>query len=126
MDSIFRCSADPWSHYEFKNSDARDIVVANGRGRITERTLLGARVELESMRAGERVLLRTHFFPAWTAWFEAQQIPLIDSDGQIALLAPRDGSLTIEMRYQKRTWLLFVAIAAVVIGSAVLALEHRR
>lgn len=123
---VRRWSADPWSRYEFKNADARDIVVASGRGRITERTLLGARVELESVRAGERVLLRTHFYPAWTAWFEAQQIPLIDSDGQIALLAPRDGSLTIEMRYPKRTWLLFVAIAAVVIGSAVLALEHRR
>jgi hypothetical protein len=71
-------------------------------------------------------LLRTHFYPAWTAWFEAQQVPIIDSDGQMTLLAPRDGNFTIELRYPKRSWLIALALATIVIGSAVLALEHRR
>jgi hypothetical protein len=71
-------------------------------------------------------LLCTHFYPAWTVWFETHQIPIIDSDGQMALLAPRDGNFTIELRYPKRSWLLALALATIVIGGAVLALEHRR
>ena len=122
---VRRWSAEPWSRYEFTDADPRDVVIANGRGRITDRTLLGARVELESVRAGEGVLLRTHFNPAWTAWFDNRQVPLINSDGQMAFIAPRDGDLTIELRYPKRTLLLALALAAVVINSAILALEHR-
>jgi hypothetical protein len=44
----------------------------------------------------------------------------------MALLAPRDGNFTIELRYPKRSRLLALALATIAIGSAVLALEHRR
>ena len=122
---VKRWSADPWSHYEFKAANPRDVVTTNGRGRITGRTPLGARVELESVRAGERVTLRTHFYPAWTAWIDGQQVQLIDVDGQMAFLVPQDGDMTIDLRYPKRRWLLMLAFAAVVIGSVFLALEQR-
>jgi hypothetical protein len=38
----------------------------------------------------------------------------------------RDGNFTIELRYPKRSRLLALALATIAIGSAVLALEHRR
>jgi hypothetical protein len=123
---VRRWSSDPWVHYEFSDADAADVVVASGRGRITARTPLGARVELESMRAGAQVILRTHYYPAWDAFVDGQQIPLAELDGRIAVNAPRDGDMTIELRYPSRRWLLILALAAVAIGSLVLTLDHER
>jgi hypothetical protein len=123
---IRRWSSDPWIHYEFTDADPRDVVVTNGRGRITTRTPHGARIELESMRAGDRVVLRTHYYPAWDAFVDGQSIALAELDGRMTLNAPRDGDMTIELRYPKRRWLLILALATIVIGSVVMSLEHTR
>jgi hypothetical protein len=113
-----RWASGPWVHFEYLDADGRDVVATSGRGRIVDRTMLGGQVELEDVRAGDRVVLRTHFHPEWSAWLDDDvAVPLETRDGQMAFDAPRDGSYVVTLRYPRRTWLLVLALIAVMIGA---------
>jgi hypothetical protein len=108
-----RWSSRPWVHYEFLAADPRDVVTANGSGRLVDRTPLEGRVDLQGVRAGDRVIIRTNFYPVWTAWDRETPVPLVNDGGMLGFDAPRDGSYEIELRYPRRTWLLAVALMVV-------------
>ena len=119
---VRRWSSGPWHHYEFLNADPRDIVVTHGMGRLTARSPLGARISLDGVRSGSRVVVRTNFYPAWTARDGSTPVPLIDDEGMLAFDAPREGTYEIELQYPARTWLLALAFG-VIVASAAFALR---
>ena len=63
-------------------------------------------------------MVRTNFYPAWTAWDRSSSVPLIDDDGMLAFDAPRDGTYEIELRYPARTWLLALAFGVLLLAAA--------
>jgi hypothetical protein len=118
-----RWSSGPWNHFEFLDADVRDVVVPNGQGHLVDRTPLGARVRLQDVRQGDRVVVRTNFYPAWTAWIDASAVPLTDAGGLLAFDAPRDGAYDIELRYPKRTGLLSLTFGAVLAATLFAAIS---
>jgi hypothetical protein len=68
------------------------------------------------VRAGSRVILRANYHPAWTASVGQAPIPISDAGGQLAFLAPRDGSYEVQLTYPQHPWLIGIAIAAITIG----------
>ena len=67
-------------------------------------------------------MVRTNFYPAWTARDGSTPVPLIDDEGMLAFDAPRDGTYEIELQYPARTWLLALAFG-VIVASAAFALR---
>jgi hypothetical protein len=117
---VSRWSSGPWHHFEFQMADPREVVVETGTGSLSDRTPLGARVQLDGVRGGDRVVVRTNFYPAWTAWDGSSPVALIEHGGMLAFEAPRDGTYEIDLRYPTRTWLLALAFG-VLVGGVVLA-----
>jgi hypothetical protein len=115
---VRRWSSGHWQHFEFQKADPRDVVVDTGSGSLGSRTPLGARVRLDGVRAGDRVIVRTNFYPAWTAWDGSSPVALIDHDGMLAFQAPRDGTYEVELRYPTRTGLLALAFGLVLLTVA--------
>ena len=120
---VRRWSSGPWTHFEFLAADSREVVVPTGRGHLVDRTPLGARVRLDDVHQKDRVIVRTNFYPAWTAWIDETPIVLIDNGGLLAFDAPRDGAYEIELRYPRRTWLLSLACGVLLAGATFAAVS---
>ena len=82
-------------------------------------------MHLTAARRGDRVIVRTNFHPAWRAYADGAPLEVIDADGQLAFVAPRDGDLTVRLDYPRRLWLCLIALAAIV-GGAALAPRQKR
>ena len=111
-----RWSHGRWTAFEMLDADPRDVVVPNGSGRLARRDWLGATVSLADVRAGDEVVVRTNYFPAWAASTGGVDVALYASDGQLAFRAPKDGSFDVTLAYPRRPWLLAVALAALAAG----------
>lgn len=109
-----------WSHFELEAADDRSIVTSQGTGRLTNLDLLGAKVELTNVIAGEPIVIRTNYYPAWEAFVDGRPVPLFSRDRQLAFSAPADGSYVVELRYPKRPWLPLVAVIAFAGGVVIL------
>jgi hypothetical protein len=113
--------SDPWWEYGLVDADVREVVTAHGSGRLARYDGLGATVSLVGVTAGDLVVVRTNYFPAWEATSDGQPVGLFASDGQLAFLAPRGGEYSVELAYPRRPWLLAVAWTCVVLGALALA-----
>src|SRR4029453_6472353 len=102
-----RWTSDPWHHFEYLDADPRAVAVESGRGRLASFDLLGGHVELDGVRAGTQVVVRTNFHPSWSARVAGSEaaVALFDAGGQLGLRAPRDGSYAVELVYLRRIWL---------------------
>jgi hypothetical protein len=109
----------PYAHFELRDADTRSVDVPHGRGALVEHDPLGARVALEGVRAGDRVVVRTNYYPAWTASARGAAVPLTDADGQLAFTAPFDGAYDVMLAYPRRPWLFVLALAGLVLGVVV-------
>lgn len=109
-----------WSHFELDNADVRAVVTSTGTGRLTHLDWLGADVELENVVAGEPVVIRTNYYPAWSAFTDTRAVPLFASDRQLAFNAPADGSYVVQLKYPRRPWLPVVGALALAAGVFVL------
>jgi hypothetical protein len=115
-----------WHGYRVVDADAREIVVASGRGELRDLTPLGGVVALHSVRAGEPVTVRTSWHPEWRAHVDGAPLPLHEADGQIAFTAPRSGSYVVRLRYPARTWLLWTSLLGVAVAATSAAFVARR
>ena len=109
-----------WSHFELANADDRSIVVSAGTGRLTDLDLLGANVELRNVVAGEPVVIRTNYYPAWEASADGRVVPLFNENRQLAFNAPASGSYVVSLKYPRRPWLPLVGGFAFIAGIVVL------
>jgi len=112
-----------WSHFERPDADARSVVTGTGSGSLRNLDFLGADVELVDVKAGELVVVRASYYPAWRAHVAGNDIELVlfDRDGQLAFRAPRDGSYTVRFEYPRYRALSLLAVGALLAGLVGLA-----
>lgn len=111
-----------WTAYEYLDADPRSVVAATGAGSLSNLAPLEARVDLSQVRAGEVVVVRSNYYPEWTATVNGQPLRLFASGDQMAFRAPADGSYSVVLAYPRRLWLDIVALAALVLCIAACAL----
>ena len=115
-----------WSEFDLHEADTRAVVVAGGSGALRGLDLLGGHVALTNVSAGEEVVVRAHYYPAWRAYDGSTAVPLYARQGQLAFRAPRDGTYTIDFHYPRYRWLSAIAVAALLIGGTVLCRNPQR
>jgi hypothetical protein len=105
-----------WSHFELPDSDVRSVVTASGAGRLRNLDFLGADIELVNLSAGDPVVVRMNYYPAWRAYHGDREIPLYSSDGQLAFRAPIAGSSAVRLEYPRYRWLILSGLGVFVAG----------
>jgi hypothetical protein len=118
-----RWSASPWVDFEYIGADAdgRQIVALTGKGALRALDPLGANIDLEGVRAGETVVVRTNYYPAWRASADGSSVALFSADGQLAFAAPRDGSYRVRLDYPRHALVEATAGAGFLAGLLALA-----
>jgi hypothetical protein len=109
-----------WQHFVRRSADTRSVITTAGSGTLAAFDRLGGRVELRDVTAGANVIVRTNYYPAWTARVESDEIPLFPADGLLAFRAPRSGSYDVQLIYPRRLWLLALSMSGFVLGLAAL------
>jgi hypothetical protein len=110
-----------WSQFELAAADERAVVTPAGSGRLRNLDFLGGEVELTDVPAGEPVVLRVNYYPAWRAVADGREVALFDSGGQLAFRAPAAGSYIVALEYPRYHAISVVALVAFVLGSWILA-----
>jgi hypothetical protein len=118
---VRRWSYGRWVEYELLDADRRSVVVPRGSARLVGMEPLGARVELSDVRAGDLAVVRTNYFPAWTAASDGRSVPLVAANGQLAFAVPRSGTFAVTLRYPRRRWLSVLSLLVATIGIVALA-----
>ncbi|HVL68670.1 MAG TPA: hypothetical protein VM364_15515 [Vicinamibacterales bacterium] len=119
-------TSGPWVEYELVDADPRSVVTESGAGRLENLHLLGGEVHLADVRAGDRVVVRTNYFPAWRAHAAGREIPLTAASGQLAFDAPADGTCVVSLEYPRRRPLILLALAGLLAGVGALTAFDRR
>jgi hypothetical protein len=117
---VERWRDERWSHFELIEADTRTVVTVSGGGRLRNLDFLGGEVELEGVAAGDLVVLRTNYYPAWRAYVNDREVPLRDADGQLAFNAPRAGSYVVRLVYPRYRGVSAFALLAFIVGGVVL------
>ena len=76
---------------------------------------------LRDVRAGEPVVVRTRFYPAWRAFVDGREVPLSNRGGQLSFDAPASGSYTVRLEYPRYRGLSILAILMLIGGGIALA-----
>ncbi len=113
-------AASGWNEFVLVDADDRDVVTPVGAGHLKDLTPLGATVGLNGVNRGDRIVVRTNYFPAWGAAADGVPVPLFDHDGQLAFSAPRSGTYDVLLDYPRRRWLTLLAFVALAAGAALL------
>jgi hypothetical protein len=106
-----------WSHFELRGADVRSVVTATGSARLRNLDFLGADVELTNATAGEPVIVRANYYPAWRAFLGEREVALYASGGQLAFRAPESGSYVVRLAYPRYGWLSLVGVVAFGVGA---------
>jgi len=109
-----------WSHFELTGADDRTVVTQTGAGELEHLDLLGADVALTGVVAGDPVVVRANFYPAWRATLGDTSVPLYASGGQLAFRAPRSGDYVVRLDYPKYASLSVLALLSLAAGMAYL------
>ena len=118
---VERWRGDRWSQFERPDADVRQITTPTGVGELRNTDWLGADVVLRDVRAGEPVVVRTRFYPAWRAFADGREVPLQDRGGQLSFDAPASGSYTVRLEYPRYRGLSMLALLALIGGGIALA-----
>jgi hypothetical protein len=110
-----------WFHFERPDEKGETVTADNGRGHLRNLDWLGADVELAGARAGDEVVIRTNYYPAWRASHRGRPVALYARDGQLAFRAPDDGNYTVALEYPRYRAVLVAAWAALAGGMIALA-----
>jgi hypothetical protein len=109
-------SGEPWARFAFRNADTRSVVTPRGAGELVRSDPLGATVRVIDVAAGDPIVIRTNYYPAWSAESNGAMVPLFSIDGQLAFRAPRAGSYDVQLIYPSRRWLAVVALLGLAVG----------
>ena len=106
-----------WSQFELPGADVRSVVTTSGSGALRDPDFLGADVSLAGVEAGDTIIVRTHYYPAWRATSAGLVVPLFAAGGQMAFRAPRSGDYVVRLVYPRYRALSAVALAAFILGT---------
>jgi hypothetical protein len=109
-----------WSHFLLRDGDLRSVVTSTGTGTLRNLDFLGAEVALSGVTAGERVLVRANYYPAWRAFAGDGEVDLQAIDGQLAFQAPANGSYVVRLEYPRYRALSVFAVVLLVSGMGTL------
>lgn len=107
---VERWRGGPWSDFEMLGP------IPAGPS-LRHLNMLGGEVVLDGVTAGDAVVVRAHYYPAWRAYDGDREVPLYSADGQLAFRAPRAGSYSVRLVYPRYRLLLAAAIAAFAAGA---------
>ena len=110
-----------WSHFERTQADIAAVVTASGTGQLRNLDTLGADVELANVNAGDTVVLRANYYPAWRASVHERPVELYSADGQLAFRAPESGSYIVRLDYPRYRGLNATAAVVFILGVVILA-----
>ena len=116
---VRRWTSGLWVQYEMVGADPRSVVTSTGSGSLAEIDSLGGTVLLSGVTHGGLVVVRTNYFPAWTATAGQDPVPLTSVQGQLAFNAPSDGTYPVELHYPKRIWLTSLAMTVLIAGALI-------
>jgi hypothetical protein len=105
-----------WEHFALAQADTRPVVTENGSGTLDNLDPLGGRVVLKDVAAGAQAVVRTNYYPVWSARVESLEVPLFAVDGQLAFRAPRSGSYEVRLDYPRRVGVMIGAGIALCAG----------
>jgi hypothetical protein len=105
-----------WSDFEMTDPDVRSVVTVRGSGQLRALEFLGADVALSDVRAGDAIVVRANYYPAWRAFADHQEVALRNASGQLAFTAPLDGSYVVRLEYPKYRWLSALALLSFLTG----------
>ncbi|MEI6632609.1 MAG: hypothetical protein WCP22_02190 [Chlamydiota bacterium] len=105
-----------WEIYEFLDADPRGVAVFPGRGEVRRPDYFSMIVRLHGVRKGEKVVIRTNYFPAWTAEWAGRPVRLFSEDGQMALRSPADGDPVIRLAFPRNVLYSLSAWGAIAVG----------
>jgi hypothetical protein len=120
-----RWSHGRWVEYELGDADPRAVVAPSGAGTLENFDLLGGEVHLQGVRAGDEVVVRMNYFPAWGARADGRDVEIHSVDGQLAFRAPADGAYVVSLAYPRRRPLVALALAALAAGAIGIAFIGR-
>jgi hypothetical protein len=116
-----------WSQFELRDADMRSIVMPHGTGNLRALDFFGGDVALTDAVAGDRIVVRTNFYPAWRARWGDSAVAVYDAAGQLAFDAPSSGSYIVHLDYPRYRALNIGAAMVLLLGVAVLTRwPHRR
>jgi hypothetical protein len=118
-----RWRGDPWREFALQNADTRQVVTASGTGALIAYDPLEATVALDGVREGDRVVVRTNYYPAWNAVSSGRALTLVSDDGQLAFAAPASGSYQVQLSYPRRTLFVIACWLFALVGAVVLSLR---
>jgi hypothetical protein len=105
-----------WREFVLDGADTRSVVTGRGSARLEDLTPTSGRVVLDDVPAGTRVVVRTHYYPAWSATLGGRPVTLESESGQLAFTTPADADGVVELEYDRRLWLSMAAIATLLSG----------
>lgn len=109
---------DPdWVIFEYRDSDIKAVVVDNnGSGIIAKEDYFDKQIKLYNTKKGSRVTVRSNYFPAWKAYYDNKEIPVLNIDGQIGFKAPESGNYSIELKYPRYTIFNILAVISLALS----------
>ena len=118
-----RWNSAEWHQFEYLAADTRAVWASTGAGTLISFDPLGGIVQLDGVRGGAEIIVRTNYYPAWTARLEStgEPIALHANNGQLAFLVPKDGSYRVVLAYPRRTWLTLMALVVGLLGAVTLS-----
>ena len=121
-----RWDAPPWQHFVRRQADTRPILTESGSGTLEGLHPLYGRVELRDVREGTLVVVRTNYYPAWSARVGTTEVALFAADGLMAFRAPQSGTYTVELHYARRRALAVVALIGFALGLLIVHVSFGR
>jgi hypothetical protein len=109
-----------WQEFELIDADPRSVATSSGQGSLRGLNPVGGEVVLHDVAAGTPVVVRTHFYPAWSASAAGQAVPLRAEQDQLAFDAPASGDVVVQLSYDRRSWLTILSLATLLVGMAAL------
>ena len=114
-----------WSEFEFPAADVRSVVTQTGSGVLRALDPLGAEIALDGVRAGDPVVVRANYYPAWHAGVDGTALTLYPVDGQLAFRAPRHGTYIVRLAYPRYRGLTMSALVVFLCGALLLSVWPR-
>ena len=113
---VERWRDDRWSHVELLDADVRTIVIPRGTGQLRNLDALGADVRLDNVVAGDEVVVRMNYYPAWRAFAGPREVELYATAGQLAFRTPDSGSYEIRLVYPSYRPQVLIALMGFITG----------